>query len=109
MSVSERQITAKQRSSISCRRDDPTTLDIATLCNALSHPVRVQILCLLIEKNCIFGDLTKQISLAQSTISQHLKKLKNAGLVFVECSGLIVCYCVNRNRVGELKRLIREL
>ncbi len=109
MGVPEHQVTAKRRTSISCEKDDPTTLDIATLCNALSHPVRVQILCLLIDKECIFGDLTERIPLAQSTISQHLTKLKNAGLVFSERSGLIVCYCVDRNRVRELKRLIRDL
>ena len=109
MGVSEHQITAKRRTSVSCERDNPTTLGIATLCNALSHPVRVQILCLLIDKDCIFGDLTERIPLAQSTISQHLTKLKNAGLVFAERSGPIVCYCVNRNRVRELKRLITNL
>ena len=83
--------------------------EIAVLCNALAHPVRVRILCLLIENECIFGDLVVQFPLSQSTVSQHIAKLKEAGLVFGEPKGLRVCYCVNRKRVQQFRSLIEQL
>ena len=80
--------------------------EIANLAKALSHPVRVQILNLLKKQTCCFtGDLTESIPLAQSTISQHLKALRDAGLIQGEIMPPKVKYCLNRkiwDRANEI-------
>lgn len=69
---------------------------IAVLAKALGHPARVAILQHLFStKSCICGDLVDIIGLAQPTISQHLKELKNLGLIKGEISGTSVCYCID--------------
>ncbi len=69
---------------------------IAQIAKALSHPARIAILEHLIEKNaCVCGDLVDELPLSQSTISQHLKELKKAGIIHGEISGTSVCYCIN--------------
>lgn len=84
--------------------------ELAGLCKALGHPARVRILRLLIEKNaCICGAIVEEIPLAQSTVSQHLKVLKEAGLVEGEIDGPRVCYCVGEKGLARLKRLVGEL
>lgn len=84
--------------------------DLALLAKALGHPARVKILQLLIARNeCICGEFCLELPLAQSTISQHLKVLKEAGLIKGEVDGLRVCYCVDRNRLELLKKLIAAL
>lgn len=69
---------------------------IATYAKALSHPARVAILQLLIRKQaCICGDIVEELPLSQSTVSQHLKELKEAGLIKGEIEGKKVCYCID--------------
>jgi DNA-binding transcriptional ArsR family regulator len=63
---------------------------------ALAHPARIAILQQIIKANaCICGDLADELGLAQPTISQHLKELKNAGLIQGTIEGVSVCYCIN--------------
>ncbi|HEY9560263.1 MAG TPA: metalloregulator ArsR/SmtB family transcription factor [Anseongella sp.] len=69
---------------------------LAQLLKALAHPARVAILQHLIKANtCICGDLVDELGLAQATISQHLKELKNVGLIQGTIEGVSVCYCIN--------------
>ena len=69
---------------------------LAMLLKALAHPARIAILQQIIQTNtCICGDLVDELGLAQATISQHLKELKNAGLIQGTISGVSVCYCIN--------------
>lgn len=74
----------------------------ASLCKALAHPARVRILThLLVEDRCFCGEIVKILPLAQSTVSQHLKALKEAGLVGGEVEGLCTCYCVDKKVLAE--------
>ena len=69
---------------------------LAQLLKALAHPARIAILEEIIKTNtCICGDLVNELGLAQATISQHLKELKNAGLIQGTIEGVSVCYCIN--------------
>lgn len=69
---------------------------IARYAKALAHPARVAILRLLLKKqSCICGDIVEELPLSQSTVSQHLKELKKAGLIQGDIDGVKVCYCVN--------------
>lgn len=71
---------------------------IARYAKALGHPARVAILQLLIKKQaCICGDIVEELPLSQSTVSQHLKELKEAGLVKGDIEGVKVCYCIDEN------------
>jgi ArsR family transcriptional regulator len=88
--------------------DDDQTL--ARLAHALGHPARVRILRLLLARNeCVCGEICGEIPLAQSTISQHLKMLKEAGLVQGEVDGPRICYCVNPDVLARLKALMAAL
>lgn len=68
---------------------------LAVQLKAIAHPARIAILQHLIQANaCICGDLVEELGLAQATISQHLKELKNAGLIQGTIEGVSVCYCI---------------
>lgn len=83
---------------------------LARLAKAIAHPTRVAILRLLArDQGCIVGDIVDELPLAQSTVSQHLKQLKEAGLIRGEVDGPRVCYCVEPGAVGLLKALIQAL
>src|SRR5919107_2597228 len=70
--------------------------ELAEFAKALSHPARIAILALLAKRNeCICGEIVEVLPLAQSTVSQHLKELKNAGLVEGTVDGPRSCYCIN--------------
>ncbi len=94
------------------QRPAPSPLDeqeteLADLAKAIAHPARVRILKLLVERNsCVCGDIVDELPLSQSTVSQHLKQLKDAGLIQGEIDGPRVCYCVNAARLKRLKVLI---
>src|SRR5512143_352184 len=84
--------------------------ELALLAKALGHPARVQILRLLVRREaCICGDIVDELPLAQSTVSQHLKVLKEAGLVKGEIDGPRVCYCVEPRTLRRLKALVGSL
>jgi len=71
-------------------------LNIAKYAKALSHPARIAILNLLLKKQtCICGDIVDDLPLSQSTVSQHLKELKEAGLIKGNIDGASVCYCID--------------
>lgn len=83
---------------------------LASLCKALGHSARIKILQILIEKDsCIAGDLAGEFELAQSTVSEHLRLLKEAGLVQGTIEGQKRCYCVNPVALKLLKSLVKSL
>ncbi|MGE5105904.1 MAG: ArsR/SmtB family transcription factor [Sphingobacteriales bacterium] len=70
--------------------------DLAAFAKAMSHPARIAILKVLAQHNeCICGEIVDVLPLAQSTVSQHLKELKNAGLIDGSIDGPRSCYCIN--------------
>lgn len=84
--------------------------EIAALARALGHPARVRILRLLIERGeCICGQIVEVLPLAQATVSQHLKVLKEAGLVRGEVDGPRVCYCANPSALTRLSERLATL
>ena len=77
---------------------------IAVIAKALGHPARVAIIEYLLKVNtCITGDIVSELPLTQPTISQHLKELKNAGLIKGNIEGNSVCYCIDENTFEILK------
>ena len=83
---------------------------IATYAKALAHPARVAILKLLIQRQaCICGDIVDELPLSQSTVSQHLKELKEAGLIKGDISGVKVCYCIDDDELTKAKTALEEL
>lgn len=84
--------------------------DLARLAWALAHPARIRILRLLLARcGCICGELVGELDLAQSTVSQHLKILKESGLVQGEIDGPRVCYCVDPAILERFKNLVAGL
>lgn len=82
----------------------------AELMKALGHPARIAIVELLLERDtCICGDITDELPLAQSTVSQHLKALKNAGIIKGEVDGVRTCYCLNEEGIEEINKLFTKL
>lgn len=85
------------------------TEQLAVFAKALAHPTRVEILKYLENQSCCFtGDLVNVIPLAQSTISQHLKELKNAGLIQGELNPPRIKYCVNKENWEQAKALFSD-
>jgi len=87
-----------------------TNLQIkAELFKALAHPARLAILKYLAEtRTCITGDFSDELPLSRTTVSQHLKELKNAGLIVGTIDGVKTCYCLNLSKLKELKSLSSE-
>lgn len=84
--------------------------ELAALCKALAHPARIQILRLLSRRRtCICGEIVGELDLAQSTVSQHLRVMKEAGLVQGEVDGPRVCYCVDPAALRRLQALAGSL
>lgn len=82
---------------------------VSTFAKVFSHPARVAILEHLFNLNaCICGDLVNEIGLAQATISQHLKELKNLGLINGDVDGTKVCYCIHQENWGKMKAVMTE-
>ena len=83
---------------------DPTADEFAKLAWAIAHPARVQIVRLLMGREaCVCGEIVDCLPLAQSTVSQHLKILKESGLIQGEVDGPKVCYCINPKQLQRLK------
>ncbi|MGM0636401.1 MAG: ArsR/SmtB family transcription factor [Bacteroidota bacterium] len=79
---------------------------LAVYAKALAHPARIAILQHLLKiETCICGDLVQELGLAQATISQHLRELKNAGIIQGNIEGTSVCYCINPSKWNELRLL----
>ena len=78
---------------------------LAQMLKALAHPARIAIIQQLLKANpCICGDLVDELGLAQATISQHLKELKNAGLIQGTIDGTSVCYCIDAKVWRQYKK-----
>ena len=89
---------------------DAVNEELATIAKALGHPVRVRILRLLMDRtSCYCGEIVSELPLAQATVSQHLKVLKDAGLIVGSIDGPRVCYCAHRERLERLGSLVSEL
>lgn len=83
---------------------------LATLCKALSHPARIAILKQLAEQQtCICGEIVEVLPLSQSTVSQHLKELKNAGLVKGTIDGVKSCYCIDWDGIYRFESFFKEI
>jgi len=81
--------------------------DLAVLAKALGHPARVRILRLLLAREaCYCGQIVDELPLAQATVSQHLKVLRDAGLIVGEIEGLRTCYWASRERLSALHGLL---
>jgi ArsR family transcriptional regulator len=101
---------SKQKKTAVSSDQEDSDLEMAELAKALAHPARIKILRVLLErKECICGEICRHLPLAQSTISQHLKVLKEAGLIEGEVDGPRVCYCVSEEKLERLKALIAGL
>ncbi|WP_426060949.1 ArsR/SmtB family transcription factor [Hymenobacter sp. B1770] len=83
---------------------------IALIAKALGHPARVAILQLLAQRqSCVCGELVTELPISQSTVSQHLKELKAAGLVQGEVDGPRVCYCIDQAGWDRARQLMAGL
>ena len=83
---------------------------LAKLAKALGHPVRIYVIEFLSKQTCCYsGDLTELLPIAKSTLSQHLKELKNAGLIQGEIEGTKIKYCLNEDNWQIAKKVFKEL
>jgi predicted transcriptional regulator len=81
--------------------------DVATICKALAHPARVAIINHLVTRGaCVCGSIVEAVPLAQSTVSQHLAALKEAGLISGTIDGASVCYCVTPEGAARLQQVV---
>jgi len=84
--------------------------ELARLAKAMGHPARVAIVRMLADGGeCVCGDIVSRLPLAQATVSQHLKVLKEAGLIQGEIDPPRVCYCINPEAVTRLQTLVGEI
>ena len=81
----------------------------ANLFKALAHPARLQILDFLANtKTCISGDISEELPLSRTTVNQHLKELKDAGLIHGHVSGVKMNYCLDLNKIEEMKKILGD-
>ena len=100
----------EQGSTLPVSHISPRDEALAELAWAIAHPARVKLVRLLLERSAwVGGELVELMPLAQSTVSQHLKILKDARIVQGEIDGPRVCYCVNIAGLARLKALVAEL
>jgi DNA-binding transcriptional ArsR family regulator len=84
--------------------------ELASMVKALGHPARIAIVQFLIKrKSCVCGDIVEELPLSQSTVSQHLKELKKAGLIKGEIEGPAVCYCIDEKTWEKAKKIVGQL
>lgn len=87
----------------------PEQNELSTMLKAIAHPARIAILQQIIAaKACICGELVDELGLAQATISQHLKELKNAGIIQGTIDGVKVCYCIEPRKWKLLQKLFEK-
>lgn len=88
---------------------DDQLQELAQFAKVISHPARLAILKFLAEtKTCISGDISDQLPLSRTTVSQHLKELKNAGLIHGEVEGLKINYCLCGDTIKKFKQIFNE-
>lgn len=84
--------------------------NISILLKALGHPARVAIVEYLLKVDtCICGDIVNELPLAQPTVSQHLKELKNAGLIKGSIEGNAICYCIDEKAIEKLQHYFASI
>jgi len=84
--------------------------ELSVLAKALGHPARIAIIEYLIKVNtCICGDIVNELPLSQPTVSQHLKELKNAGLIKGNIEGNSICYCINESGFEKIKSFFQQI
>lgn len=84
--------------------------EVAQLMKALAHPARVAIVEYLLSVDaCICNDIVAELPLAQPTVSQHLKELKNAGIIKGEIDGKAICYCINPETFRKLEQFVLKI
>ena len=84
--------------------------ELAILTKALGHPARIAIIEHILKVNsCNCGDIVNELPLAQPTVSQHLKELKNAGLIKGSVDGNTICYCIDENGFEKIKRFFQNI
>ncbi|MFG4002468.1 ArsR/SmtB family transcription factor [Flavobacterium aquidurense] len=84
--------------------------ELAILTKALGHPARIAIIEYLLKVNaCICGDIVNELPLSQPTVSQHLKELKNAGLIKGNIEGNAICYCINEVGFEKIKVFFTQI
>jgi DNA-binding transcriptional ArsR family regulator len=84
-----------------------TQNDLAAFSKALGHPARIAILQFLIKKkSCVCGDIVDELPLSQSTVSQHLKELKQVGLIKGDIDGPSVCYCIDPKNWNKARKTL---
>lgn len=89
---------------------DTDTRELAELAKALGHPARILILQELARRRvCVCGEIVEVLPLAQSTVSQHLKALKEAGLISGTVEGVKSCYCINPDALKRFSQLLKPL
>jgi ArsR family transcriptional regulator len=82
----------------------------ASMCKALGHPARVMIVNYLKKiDQCLCGDIVDLLPLAQSTVSQHLKCLKDSGLIKGEVEGPTTCYCIDKEMLEKFSKMVADL
>ncbi len=94
---------------MSKKKDEQQQEDLALKLKALAHPARLEILEILKNKCCICGEIVDELPLAQATVSQHLKVLKEAGFIIGETEGTKVCYMLNRIAMDRFKEALSTL
>jgi DNA-binding transcriptional ArsR family regulator len=87
-----------------------TQNELAAIAKALGHPARISIIQFLVKtQSCVCGDIVEELPLSQSTVSQHLKELRNAGLIKGDIEGSSVCYCIDEKAWMKAKKMIGDL
>lgn len=83
--------------------------ELANLFKALGHPARIAILqFLMTQKSCVCGSIVSELKLAQATISQHLKVLKDVGIIQGTIEGTSICYCINPEKLQQLEEFLQS-
>ena len=89
---------------------DRQYIELAQFAKAIAHPARIQILeHLALRNTCICGDIVDELPLSQSTVSQHLKALKEAGLIQGRVDGPSICYCIDKDKMKILNKELKKL
>lgn len=87
----------------------PTDVELAEAAKALAHPARIAILRVLAVRSCVCGEIVDELPLAQATVSQHLRVLKDAGFVQGEIDGPRVCYCLDYDALKQYRTALTGL
>jgi len=88
----------------------PEQNTMAQMLKALGHPARIAIVEFLLKaESCICGDIVNELPLAQPTVSQHLKELKNSGIIKGNIEGNAICYCIDREAIGKMAQYFEDI